>query len=164
MGLGTPVADTSQSVTVYQVEGEILTTLQSSASSIDPQRAEQVANVVSFAAGVLSDPFVTEQAEQRLGSIGDFSVLANAQGSDLLTMAEAAGQPVALNALDANNAIPAQSAAEFFGVDGLATRSSEILDQLDTKLEAVANVPWYAALAVKAGASGEISRQAYSDA
>ena len=79
-------------------------------------------------------------------------------------MAEAVGQPVVLNALDTNNATPVQSAAKFIGLDGLATRADEILDRMDTKLAAAANIPWYATPTVKAGAIGEISRQAYSGA
>ncbi|MFK8014308.1 MAG: hypothetical protein AB8G17_02550 [Gammaproteobacteria bacterium] len=164
-GMGTPVSDTSQNVTVYQVEGEILTTLQSSASGIDPQRADQIGNVVRFAAGVASNPFIEGQVEQRVGAIGDFGVLANAQGSDLLSMAEAVGQPVALNALDVTNATPAQDAAQFVGPDGLATRADTILDRMDARIAAsdaaAADQPWYAPPGSETVASAAGRVQAY---
>ncbi|MFK7886391.1 MAG: hypothetical protein AB8G16_05940 [Gammaproteobacteria bacterium] len=140
-GLGIPVEDTADLVTVYQVEGEILTTLQESASGIDPVRADQIGGLVRFAAGVATNPFVEGQVEDRVGSIGDFGVLANAQGSDLLSMAEAVGQPVALEALGQNGAASPNDAAEFVGPDGIATRADEILDRLDTRLEAADDVP-----------------------
>lgn len=135
-GLGTPVVDTSDLVTVYQVEGDILTTLQESASEIDPQRADQLGGLVRFAAGVATNPFVEGQVESRVGSIGDFGVLANAEGSDLLSMAEAVGQPVALDALAPGGGASPNEAAEFVGPDGLATHADDILDRLDTRLEA----------------------------
>lgn len=146
-GLGTPVADTGDTVTVYQVDGEILTTLQSSAGGIDAERADQIGDVVSFAAGVASNPFVEGQVESRVGSIGDFSVLANAEGSDLLNMAEAVGQPVALDAIAVTGGAPSQDAAAFVGPDGLVTRADNILDRMDASIEAAdaaaEDVPWY---------------------
>lgn len=140
-GLGTPVADTSELVTVYQVEGEILTTLQESASDIDPQRADQIGGLVRFAAGVATNPFVEGQIEDRVGSIGDFSVLAEAEGSDLLSMAEAVGQPVGLDALAPGGGASPNAAAEFVGPNGIATRADTILDRLDTRLAAAEDAP-----------------------
>ena len=146
-GLAVPVADTSETVTVYQVDGEILTTLQESAGDIDPVRADQIGGVVRFAAGVASNPFVEGQVESRVGSIGDFGVLANAQGSDLLSMAEAVGEPLALDAIESSGGAPLQDAAAFTGPDGLATRADNILDRLDARIaaaDAVADsTPWY---------------------
>lgn len=163
-GLGTPVADTSQSVTVYQVEGEILTTLQSSGSGIDPQRAEQVADVVGFAAGVASNPFVKGKLDDSVGPVGDWGMLASAQGSDVLNMAEAVGEPVALNALDSNNLAPVQNALELVGPNGVATRADEILDRMDEKLAVIDDIPWYVPPQIKISRSLYIQGKAYSEA
>ncbi len=133
-GLGTPqnADQLADLVTVYQVEGDILTTLQETGNQIDPVRADQIGDVVSFAAGVANNPFVQSQTEQQTGTrLGDFSGLMQAQGSDLLNMPEAAGQQVELPAIEANGQPPAVQAAQFVGPNGIATRADAILDQLD---------------------------------
>jgi Protein of unknown function (DUF2974) len=142
-GLGVRAAfDTNKTVTPYQVKGEILTTLQESAKGIDPQRAEQLGSVVRFAAGVASNPFVQEKTEGFTNrNLGDFGGLALAQGSDLLSMAEAAGTPNAVK-LDAYENGPAglqaaaSDAASFVGPNGLATRADVILDRYDASVAA----------------------------
>jgi hypothetical protein len=146
--------NTNQTVQPYQVNGEILTTLQESAKDIDPTRADQLGGIVRFAAGVGSNPWVREKIEGFTNSrMGDFSGLAQAQGGDLLRMAEAAGSPNAIKldafevATDANGNVlrdpstgepllraSPNAAAEFVGPNGIATRADEILDQYDARI------------------------------
>jgi hypothetical protein len=182
--------DTNRTVQPYQVNGEILTTLQESAKDIDPMRAEQLGGVVRFAAGVGSNPWVRGKIEEaRNGSIGDFSGLAQAQGGDLLRMAEAAGSGNAIKldayevATDANGNVlrdpvsgqpvlrpSANAAAEFSGPNGLATRADTILDRYDANVArgdaqstSVPNILGYEQAAYRAGVRAGAAKQAYDD-
>ncbi len=192
-GFGVKAAfDTNQCVQPYQVKGEILTTLQESAKGIDPTRADQLGGIVRFAAGAASNPFIKGQVEDRTNrNLGDFKGLSQAQGGDLLRMAEAAGTPNAIK-LDAYEVATDQAgkalrdatgqpilrpsnkpAAEFVGSNGLATRADQILDRYDAKVAAadananeVSNwVPGAPAIRTGIRTEGRVSagKQAYNE-
>jgi hypothetical protein len=119
-------------ITAYQVDGDILTGLQEQSRDIDPARADQLAGVVRFAAGTANNPFVQGQVEQRVGPIGNWGGLTNAQGRDLLNMPEGVGTQIELSAVNPNGStLP--PAAQFNGPNGIATRADAILDRLDAR-------------------------------
>lgn len=135
-GLGQPF-DVSARVTAYQVEGDILTDLQSAGEHIPPLRAEQLAGFVRAAVGIADSPLGGWVVERQAGDIGDVSGLAHTTGGDFLQMPQAAGQTISLAAYDNAGRPMTDPAAEFVGDNGIVTRIDDALNNRAQRSEQI---------------------------
>lgn len=163
---GGRVFDTSQRVTAYQVQGDLITSFQEAAKTIDPARADQVGQIVRFAAGMGGNPFVKGGIEQFIGRIGDIGVLRNAQGSELRGIPEAAGTHIKLDALEADGSPRRQAAAQLTGPDGLIQHAQTLMDRFDAnvaRLDRASSMPSEFPESQQAANRIDAGMQAYSE-
>lgn len=94
--------NTDNNVKAYQVDGDILTSVQEAAGELTPKRADQVAGILHKALPLANNPIARGIAERNGQHIPDLSGLMSAQGSDLLGMREAAGEQIKMPAVNAD--------------------------------------------------------------
>jgi hypothetical protein len=94
--------NTDNNVKAYQVDGDILTSVQEAASELTPKRADQVADILHKALPLANNPIARGIAEKNGQHIPDLSGLMSAQGSDLLGMREAVGEQIKMPAVNAD--------------------------------------------------------------
>jgi len=95
---GISAADTDKTITAYQVQGEMLTSLQQAAHGMSPSGAQDLADGVKGIVDLTNQPVVESLLKSKGVDLGDLSQLKNANGQDLRSIPEAAGQHITLPA------------------------------------------------------------------
>lgn len=95
---GQKPADTSKSVTGYQVQGELLTSLQESVHDVSPSGARAIADGVKGAVDIASQPLIAAQLKKQGIDPADFAFFGQAVPGDLTSLPLAAGRQQKLDA------------------------------------------------------------------
>lgn len=130
---GGRVFEVDSRINAYQVEGDILTELQSSSGELHPVVAERVANLLKTAIGLGDNRIVEQLGLDR--HVAGLEPLGNATGEDLRNAPQASGTHIQLDAMqpDGNGYAPRPDALPLGGPDGIIARS-ETAAQIATSL------------------------------